>query len=52
MNKNVAFVLPEKSVHDALSPLEAERVRRLPVVKGDLIDEMISLVDIAKIDSG
>lgn len=52
MSTNVAFVTPEQSVHDAISMMAAERVRRLPVVKEGFVYGMVSLTDIAKIHSG
>lgn len=52
MSKNVAFVTPEQSVHEAVSMMAAERVRRLPVVKDGVVNGMISLADIARIHSG
>lgn len=52
MSINVAFVTPEQSVHDAISMMAAERVRRLPVVKEGFVYGMVSLTDIAKIHSG
>ncbi len=52
MSTNVAFVTPEQSVHDAISMMASERVRRLPVVKEGFVDGMVSLADIARIHSG
>ncbi len=52
MSTNVAFVTPEQSVHDAISMMAAECVRRLPVVKEGFVYGMVSLTDIAKIHSG
>ncbi len=52
MTTDVAYVTPEQSVHEAISMMAAERVRRLPVVKEGVVDGMVSLADIAKIHSG
>lgn len=52
MTTDVAFVTPEHSIHDAISIMAAERVRRLPVIKGGFVDGMVSLADIARIHSG
>ena len=52
MTTDVAFVTPENSVHDAVSLMAAERVRRLPVVNNGFVDGMVSLADIARIHSG
>lgn len=52
MTTDVAFVTPEHSIHDAISMMAAERVRRLPVIKGGFVDGMVSLADIARIHSG
>ncbi len=52
MTPEVAFVTPEQSVHEAVSMMAAERVRRLPVVKDGIVDGMVSLADIARIHSG
>ncbi len=52
MTTDVAYVTPEQSVHEAISMMAAERVRRLPVVNAGVVDGMVSLADIAKIHSG
>lgn len=52
MTTDVSYVTPEQSVHEAISMMAAERVRRLPVVKEGVVDGMVSLADIAKIHSG
>ena len=52
MTTDVAYVTPEQSVHEAISMMAAERVRRLPVVKEGVVDGMVSLADIARIHSG
>ncbi len=52
MTTDVAFTTPEQSIHDAISMMAAERVRRLPVVKGGYVDGMVSLADVARIHSG
>ncbi len=52
MTTDVAFVTPEHSIHDAISMMAAERVRRLPVVKEGFVDGIVSLADIARIHSG
>lgn len=52
MTTDVAFVTPEQSVHEAISLMAAERVRRLPVVNEGFVDGIVSLADIAKIHSG
>ena len=52
MTTDVAYVTPDQSVHEAISMMAAERVRRLPVVKEGVVDGMVSLADIARIHSG
>lgn len=52
MTTDVAYVTPEQSVHEAISMMAAERVRRMPVVKEGVVDGMVSLADIARIHSG
>ncbi len=52
MTTDVAFVTPEHSIHDAISMMAAERVRRLPVIKEGFVDGIVSLADIARIHSG
>ena len=52
MTTDVAYVTPEQSVHEAISMMAAERVRRLPVVNAGVVDGMVSLADIARIHSG
>lgn len=52
MTTDVAYLTPDNSVHDAISMMAAERVRRLPVVKGGFIDGIVSLADVARIHAG
>ena len=52
MTTDVAYLTPDNSVHDAISMMAAERVRRLPVVKGGVVDGIVSLADIARIHAG
>lgn len=52
MTTDVAYLTPENTVHDAISMMAAEKVRRLPVVKGGAIDGIVSLADIARIHAG
>ncbi len=52
MTTGVSFLTPEQSVHDAVSMMAAEKVRRLPVVKNGNIDGIVSLADIARLHSG
>lgn len=48
MSSDIAFVTPEQSIHDAISIMSNEQVRRLPVIKDGYIDGMISFADIAR----
>ena len=52
MSTHVAFVSPDQSVHEAVSLMAAERVRRLPVVNNGFVDGMVSLADVARIHAG
>lgn len=52
MSNNVTSLSPEQTVHDAITLMAKEKVRRLPVTKNGVIDGMVSLADIARIHSG
>ena len=52
MTRDVAFVTPDQTVHDAVRMMAAEQVRRLPVVSNGFIDGMVSLADIARRHAG
>lgn len=52
MTKEVAFVTPDQTVHDAVRMMSSEQVRRLPVLSNGCIDGMISLADIARRHAG
>ena len=52
MSTNIAFLNPDQTVHDAVSLMAEEKVRRLPVVKDGHLDGIVSLADIARIHSG
>ena len=52
MSTNVSYLTPEQSVHDAVSKMASEKVRRLPVVKNGQLDGIVSLADIARLHAG
>ena len=52
MSTDIAFVTPNQTVHDAVSLMASEQVRRLPVVRNGFVDGMISLSDIARLHAG
>lgn len=52
MSTNVSYLTPEQSVHDAVSKMASEKVRRLPVVKNGHLDGIVSLADIARLHAG
>jgi CBS domain-containing protein len=49
-NKHVVTVTPDTRLSEARSLMAAHRVRRLPVVKGELLVGMIALGDVAVTD--
>jgi CBS domain-containing protein len=52
MTREVAYITPEQTVHDAVQMMAAEQVRRLPVLREGYIDGMVSLADIARRHAG
>lgn len=52
MSTNVSYLTPDQSVHDAVSKMASEKVRRLPVVKNGHLDGIVSLADIARLHAG
>ena len=52
MTREVAYVTPNQTVHDAVQMMASEQVRRLPVVRDGYIDGIVSLADIARRHAG
>lgn len=52
MSTDITFVTPDQTVHDAISLMASEQIRRLPVIRNGFIDGMISLSDIARLHAG
>ena len=52
MSTDIAYVTPDQTVHDAVSLMSSEQVRRLPVIRNGFVDGMISLSDIARLHAG
>ena len=52
MTREVAYVTPNQTVHDAVQMMASEQVRRLPVIRDGYIDGIVSLADIARRHAG
>ncbi len=51
MSKEVTYITPNHSIYDAIDMMSNEQVKRLPVIKEGYIDGIITLGDIAQINT-
>ena len=52
MSNDICTLTPKNTLHDAIEIMAKEQIRRVPVVENGMIDGIVSLADIARVNSG